>query len=279
MKREERRMVRSGRGALRMAWVAGLGLMMAAAVMAQAPGKIAVEGVTEKLGAQVPLDAKFTDSQGRELTLGQVVTKPTVLALFYSRCAGICPRLLEGVAGVVNRMPLDPGKDYQIISISFDPTDTPQILADKKRNYMALVKKSIQPQDWLFLSGDKADIDKVTDAVGFSYQEDEDMYIHPATLIVLSPKGKVVQYLYGVSYVPSALQMAIQEASKGRTGSKIVGELLSCFSIQPKGSTIVSRVMALSGVAVILSALAFVAFLVLTNPNRKVKHGEARSRT
>ncbi|MGC8723024.1 MAG: SCO family protein [Acidobacteriota bacterium] len=279
MKREERKLVRSGRRALRVAWTAGLGLVMAAAVMAQAPGKITVEGVTEKLGAQVPLDAKFTDSQGREVTLGQVMTKPTVLALFYSRCAGICPRLLEGVAGVVNRMPLDPGKDYQIISISFDPTDTPQILADKKRNYMALVKRPIQPQDWLFLSGDKADIDKVTDAVGFSYQKDQDMYIHPATLIVLSPKGKVVQYLYGVSYVPSALQMAIGDAAKEKTGSRIVGELLSCFSIRPKGSVLVSRVMALSGVAVILSALAFVAFLVFTNPNRKVKHGEARSRT
>lgn len=253
-------------------------LAVSGAVGAQQQAGMKVEGVTEQLGGQLPMDASFTDSQGRKVTLGQVMTKPTVLAFVFFRCGGICPRLLSGVADVVNRMPQEPGKDYQIVCISFDPTDTPEAAAQKKHEYAALLKRPVPDDAWVFLTGDEADIEKVTQAAGFSYQKDGDMYIHPATLLVASPAGKIVQYLYGVTYVPAALQMALGNAGQGKVGGKVLGELLSCFSNQPKGSRIAATVLSITGAVVLVFAGAFIAFLVFTNPKRKANGSEARAR-
>jgi len=246
----------------------------AVSTRAQARKHLTVEGITEHLGGQMPMDATFKDSQGNTVTLGQIIKKPTVLAFFYCRCAGICPRLLSGIADVVNRMPLSPGKDYQIVTISFDPTDTPKMAADKKANYLNLVQKKMPAKDWIFLTGDEANIRKATDAAGFSYQKAGKMYVHPTTLIVLSPKGKITQYLYGVSYVPSALQLAITDAAQGKVGGKIINTLLPCFSTQAKGNKIVTYVMAGTGIAVLLMAAAFISWLVFTDPKRKSRHNE-----
>jgi protein SCO1/2 len=259
-----------------LAWLAA-GMALPLPGMAQEAGKMEVEGVTEKLGGELPMDATFKDQNGKTVTLGEVMTRPTVLAFIFFRCAGICPRLLSGVSDVVNRMPLEPGKDYQIVCISFDPTDQPAEAMRKQREYFALLKKPMPQGAWLFLTGDEENIHKVTDAAGFSYQKDGDMFIHPTTLIVASPHGKIVQYLYGVTYVPSALQMALANAGRDKVGGRVIGALLSCFSNQPKGNAIVSRVLMFTGAAVLLCAGAFVVFLVVTDPKRKAKRMEAKS--
>ncbi len=249
-------------------------LVPAVNTRAQVQKHVTVEGITEHLGGQMPMNATFKDSQGNTVTLAQIVKKPTVLAFFYCRCAGICPRLLAGIADVVNRMPLTPGKDYQVITISFDPTDTPKMAADKKANYFNLLQKKMPSRDWMFLTGDEANIRKVTRAAGFSYQKAGNMYVHPTSLIVLSPKGEITQYLYGVSYVPSALQLAITDAAQGKVGGKIINTLLPCFSTQAKGTKIVTYVMAGTGIAILLMAAAFIGWLIFTDPKRKAAHNE-----
>lgn len=243
----------------------------AAVVRAQEAAPGVEEGVTEHLGATLPMDARFTAQDGREVTLGEVMTKPTLLGFVFFRCQGICPTFLMGVADAVNRLDLTPGKDYQVVCISFDPSDTPAEASRRLAEYSAQVKKPLPPGSWVFLTGREEEIRKVTGAAGFHYQADGDSFIHPVTLVVASPKGRIVQYLYGMTYVPSALQMAVANASKDRVGAPLVQTLLSCFSYQAKGRRVVANVTAAAGAAVVLTAMAFIGYLFFTDPKRKAR--------
>lgn len=192
-------------------------------------------GVTEKLGEQVDLTAAFTDSKGRKVTLAELVDKPTIFAPVYYNCPNVCNFLQTSLADVVPQIKLKVGEDFQVISVSFDERDTPQIAAQKKINYMKAAEGKIPPEDaWLFLSGDRENILKFTDSVGFRFLRRGVDFAHPPVAVMaVSPSGKIVRYLYGTETLPFELTMAAVEASKEQTGLSVKKLVSYCFSYDP----------------------------------------------
>jgi protein SCO1/2 len=248
---------------------AGIALMAQETPPAAPAGQEEV-GIDEKLGAQLPLNVALKDEEGNPITLGQVIDKPTILTLNYFRCAGICTPILNSVADIINKLQEEPGRDYQIVTISFDPTDTPDMALHKKANYLKQLKRPIPPQGWRFFTGEAANTKAVCDAVGFTFKRDKDQYVHPGAIFILSPKGKVTRYMYGTTYLPADVTMALAEAAKGQAEPTINRFLQFCFSYDPAGKRYVFSITRAAGVFVILFAAAFVIFLLV-----KRKRGDA----
>ena len=229
-------------------------------------------GLVEHLGEFIPLDLTFRNENGDTVKLAEIIDKPTVLSLVYFNCPGICSPLLSGVVDVLDRLDLKPGVDYQSLTISFDPTDTPELARAKKRNYFKAFRRGPFPEDaWIWLVGDSANIKKLTDAVGFKYKKEGKDYIHAGLLTVLSPRGKISRYLRGIEYQPFDLKMAILEASQGRTGPTISKLLLYCFSYDPAGKTYVFNFMKVFGTAFLVVLTFFIMFLTYQGRLRKKK--------
>ncbi|MBI5325681.1 MAG: SCO family protein [Ignavibacteriae bacterium] len=147
-------------------------------------------GLDEQLGKKIPLDLKFVNSTGDTLTLGSLIDKPTVIALVYYHCPNICTPLLNGLSETIDKMDMEAGKEYRVITISFDQNENPATANKWKNNYLAGMKKRIPKDSWLFLVGDSTCIRTLTDAVGFYFQKDStNEFIHPSTILVLTPKG------------------------------------------------------------------------------------------
>jgi len=220
----------------------------------------------------VPLDLTFNDENGNPVVLKDLIDKPTVVSLVYFNCPGLCSPLLGGVVDVLDRMDLKPGKDYRAITISFDPTDTPELATAKKQNYFKAFRRGPFPEeDWTWLTGDSATIKKFTDAVGFKYKKEGDTYIHSGVLTVLSGKGKISRYLRGIEFQPFDLKMAITEASQGRTGPTISKLLLYCFSYDPAGKQYVFNFSKVVATGFLVFIVIFFAFLMLQGRVRTKK--------
>jgi protein SCO1/2 len=227
-------------------------------------------GIVEHLGDYAPLDLHFVDEFGDTLLLDELIDKPTVVSLVYLNCPGICSPLLSGVVDVLDRMDLKPGKDYQAITLSFDPSDTPELAADKKRNYFKAFRKGPFPEEeWKWLTGDSISIHQFTDAVGFKYKKEGRDYIHAGALIVLGPDGKISRYLRGIEFQPFDLKMAITEASEGRVGPTISKVLLYCFSYDPEGKKYVFNFTKVGGTLFLFMLAIFVAFLTIKKQTKK----------
>jgi protein SCO1/2 len=236
-------------------------------------------GIIEHLGEYAPLDLSFVDESGDTLYLNEYIEKPTVVSLVYFNCPGICSPLLSGVVDVLDRMDLKPGKDYQAVTISFDPTDTPKLAAEKKKNYFNAFQKGPFPEEeWRWLTGDSLSIEKFTEAVGFKYKKEGRDYVHAGALIVLGPDGKISRYLRGIAFQPFDLKMAITEASEGRVGPTISKVLLYCFSFDPEGKKYVFNFTKVGGTAFLLLLAIFIAFLTIKKQSKKgeseVSNGE-----
>ena len=226
-------------------------------------------GIDEKLGLTVPLDLPFHDDTGREVTLIQVITKPTVVALVFFSCRSTCPMLLGGLSNTLGKLGLDPKKDFTPIAISFDPRDTPQIAAEAKVNYVEAIGKPFPEEAWPFLTGSKESIKDFTDAVGFKFREDRGAFTHPVALIVLSPKGKITRYLYGMSFLPFDLAMALREASEEREGLRMNRVLLYCFSYDPEANKYVFNVLRVVGIVTLIFVVSLFVFLVISTKRSK----------
>jgi protein SCO1/2 len=224
-------------------------------------------GIEEKLGEQVPLDASFFDETGQPVNLKSLINKPTILMLVYYRCPGICSPLMNSVSVVIDKMDMEPGKDYNLISISFDPTETYVTAAPKKFNYFDQMKKKIPADSWRFLTGDSINIARVTNAVGFHFKKQGNDYMHGTTIIALSPEGKVTRYLYGIDFLPLDVKLALTEASEGRTGPGINKLLKICFAYDPASGKYVLSMTRVIGGGMLLAVLVFV--LVLTVKKKK----------
>ncbi len=229
-------------------------------------------GVVEHLGSTIPLDLTFADSHGDSVRLGDIIDKPTVISLVYFNCPGICSPLLGGKVDVMDRMSLTPGKDYEAVTVSFDPSDDPELATAKKKNYFkAFRKKDFPPEHWKWLTGDSASIKKLTDAIGFKYKREGDQFIHAGMLTVVSGKGKISRYLRGIEYQPFDLKMAITEASEGRTGPTVSKVLLYCFSYDPEGKTYTLNFMKVFGTTFLFFLVVFIAFLTYQSKKRTKK--------
>ncbi|MBX3044587.1 MAG: SCO family protein [Candidatus Kapabacteria bacterium] len=231
------------------------------------PVEIGIEH-EKKLGQMLPMDLEFRNSEGDVRKLGDIINKPTVLALVYYHCPGICSPLLTSLGEVIDKADIKPGKDYQVLAISFDPRETYDVAARWKNNYLNAMERAIDKEDWLFMVGDSANVAKITDAVGFRYKSDgKDDFIHSGALIMISPEGKITRYLLGTSYLPFDFKMAIIEASKGIASPPITKLLAYCFSYDPDGKKYVFNFNKVAGTAIFLGVGIF--FVVLLVKGRK----------
>lgn len=229
-------------------------------------------GIIEKLGEFAPLDLTFRDENGDSVILKDLIDKPTVVSLVYFNCPGICSPLLGGVVDVLDRMDLRPGDDYLALTISFDPSDTPELAREKKRNYFKSFRRRSFPEaDWKWLTGDSVAIQKFTDGVGFKYRKEGRDFIHAGALIVLSQDGKISRYLRGIEFQPFDLKMAITEASEGRVGPTISKVLLYCFSYDPAGKKYVLNVTKVVGTIFLILVVIFIALLTIKRQSKKEK--------
>ncbi len=230
-------------------------------------------GIAQRPGEFVPLSLTFRDENGTSLSLRQLVNKPTILALVYYRCTHICTPLLTGLADVLNQLPAEPGKDFSVLTVSFDENDTPEIARQKKKNYLKLLHKPFPEDAWKFLTGDAENIHSLAEAVGFLYKREGEDFEHPVSLIVLSPQGKIIRYLYGVDFLPMDVKLALVEANAGRAGPTISKVLKFCFSYDPKSHKLVFNTLRVSGTATLLLLLSFATFLAFTGKKREVQGG------
>jgi len=228
-----------------------------------APGEV---GIDEKLGATIPLDLMLKDESGNSVTLETLIDKPTILTLNFFRCTGICTPLLNGVAEAINQSEAVPGKDYQVITVSFDERDTPEIALGKRTNYLRQIQKPFPPTAWRFLTGDSATTKALCDAVGFKFKRQGDQFIHAGAIVFLSPTRRVTRYMYGVAFLPADLQMAVNEAARGEVRPTIAKFLNFCFSYDPAGRRYVFSTTRAAATVILLLAGGFLAYLTLKRP-------------
>ncbi len=221
-------------------------------------------GIVENLNETIPGSIRLLNEDGRTVTLTDIIDKPTVISLVYYRCPGICSPLMDGIANVMDRTDLIPGKDYQVLTISFDPRESIDLALKKKMNYMGLVnKKEAIDTGWTFYVSDSANIAQLTQAVGFRYKQTGNDFLHSGTLIFLSPDGKITRYLNGTQFLPFEFKMALLETSRGQTGPTINKVLQYCYSYDPKGQTYVLNITRVAGTLIMILALAVFLYLVL----------------
>ncbi len=237
---------------------------------AQTPPEV---GIVEKLGQTLPLDTELYDQNGNLTTLRTVLKKPAIVTFVYYRCPGICTPLLTELARMVDKVDLQPGVDYQIITISFDHRETPAIALEKQENYLSTVHRSIQPAAWQFFTADSASIRTLTGAAGFYFKPDGKDWVHPTALIVVSPEGKITRYINGIQYLPIDIKMALMDATEGKTGPTVARLLRLCYSYDPESR---SYSFAFARVGLVLT-LAFAGVFVLVFiviPRKKLAKGE-----
>lgn len=239
------------------------------ALFAQGPGTDELEiGVEEKLNNQVPLDAFIFDINGDTVYMRDIIDKPTIINFVYYRCPGICSPLMDGLADVIDKTDLVIGEDYQAITVSFDHREASMLAERKKNNYINLMEKAEQARTgWNFYTADSLNIARLTDATGFRFKPTGNDFIHSATLIIVSPDGKIMRYMNGIYFLPFELKMTILDASEGKTGPTINKVLQYCFSYDPEGQEYVFNITKVAGTLIIFMGL--VIFLILVLGNRK----------
>ena len=227
-------------------------------------------GIVERLGETIPLDLKFMNEKNDTVTLRSMITKPTILSFVYFDCPGLCSPLLDGVADVISKMDMSLGKDFDIITISFNTRDTPEKARIKKLNFVQKIKEKDRAS-WYYLTGELENIQKITEAVGFRYKPTGLDFAHPSTIIMLSPSGKITRYLYGISYLPFDVKMAVVEAQKGLarpTSSKIFDY---CFAYDPQSKGYTLQFTRLLGSFTLIIGLFFVAYLLISSRKKTTK--------
>ncbi len=233
----------------------------------EGPGKTQSLGIDEKLGRFIPLDVAFSAEDGRPVILRELIRKPTILALVYLHCRNVCGILLENLADVLNQLPAEPGADYEVLTVSFDEHETPALTSEKKKLYLQMITRPFPKDAWRFLTGDRENIHRLTEAVGFHFKRVGEDFEHPVTLIILSPGGKIVRYMYGIDILPFDMKMALVEAKEGRIGPAITKVLRFCFSYDPKAKKLVFNVLRVTGGVTLLFA-GSVLYLALKCKNR-----------
>ncbi len=253
---------------------AGAGLAPESGLANETPAELKEVGVDDKRGNQVPLDARFTDEDGKSVALGDVLVKgkPTLLTLNYYECPMLCTLILNGVADGVRGLGFQPGHDFEIVTISINPHDTPALAHDKKANYLKSIEKPIDPKGWHFLVGDEANIKRVADAVGFrfAYDASAKQFSHGSAIFALTPAGIVSRNLYGIEFPPRDLRLALLEAGEGKLGTAMDKLVLYCFHYDPQGrkySLYAMNVMRLAGGITVFAIVALV--LMARRPSRK----------
>jgi len=235
------------------------------------PAPLREIGFDQNIDQRVPLDVTFRDENGRSVQLGEYFgTRPVVMVFAYYDCPMLCTQVINGLSSALNVLSLEPHEDFEIVTVSFNPKDTPATASAKKAVYLERYKRAGTPgikDGWHFLTGDQPSIDRLTKAAGFRYVWDEatKQFAHPTGVIVLTPQGKLARYLFGIEYGPRDLRFALVEASAGKVGTPVDSLLLYCYHYDPmtgRYGLIVMRALRLAGVATVLALASFIVVMI-----------------
>ena len=246
------------------------------------PDILAKVGIDQKLDAQIPLDAVFRDEAGRQVKLAEYFgQRPVILSLVYYECPMLCTQVLNGAVAAFKVLNFTVGEDYDVVTVSFDPKETPAMAAAKKETYLAKYGRPQAAKGWHFLTGEQPAITALAGAVGFRYTFDQStlQYVHSSAIMVLTPQGRVSKYFYGIDYPPRDIRLGLIEASSGKIGTPVDQLLLYCYHYDPhsgKYSMIVMNVLRLAGVATVALMLGFVGLMWIRD-RRKLKNAAAVS--
>lgn len=213
-----------------------LGLRAAAQPAGEQPRALQGISIEQKLDQQIPLSLNFLDSDGRSVRLSDYFQdQPVVLALVYYDCPMLCNLILNGTLRALRAMDMTAGKEFQVVTVSFDPRETPKVADRTRKSYLEKYRRPEAERGWAFLTGSQDQIQSLTHAVGFRYRWDSEtqQFAHAGALIVLTPEGKVSRYLFGVEYSPRDLRLSLVEASENRIGTAVDQILLYCFQYNP----------------------------------------------
>ena len=225
-------------------------------------------GFDQNLDQYVPLDVPFRDESGRTVRLADYFgSRPVVLVFAYYDCPMLCTQVINGLSTALNILSLAPGKDFEIVTVSFNPRDTPATASAKKAVYLERYTRDGAARAWHFLSGDEPSIDRLTKAAGFRYVWDAEtkQFAHPTGIIVLTADGRLSRYLFGIEYGPRDLRYALVEASAGGVGNAVDTLLLYCYHYDPmtgRYGFVVMRAVRIAGAATVLALVSFIIVMV-----------------
>jgi protein SCO1/2 len=231
-------------------------------------------GIEQHLNTQLPLDLKFRDEIGREVKLGDYFGKrPVVLSMVYYECPMLCGEVLNGEASVFSALKFDIGNEFDVVTVSFDPRETPDLARSKKRTFVNRYGRPGAEQGWHFLTGPQESVSALTKAVGFNYAWDRDtqQFAHAAAIMVITPEGKIAQYFYGVEYSPKDVRFGLVQASQHKIGNVVDQILLYCYHYDPrtgKYGAIVSRVTQIGGLVTVVILGGFLIIMFRLEPQR-----------
>jgi len=222
-------------------------------------------GIDQRIGQQLPLDVTFRDETGRSVPLRNYFGKrPVLLTLVYYQCPMLCSEVLNGVVGGLLPLKLNVGLDFDIVTVSFDPRDTPAVATEKRDTYLRRYGRAGADKGWHFLTGETPAIEALTKAVGFRYAWDPTIqqYAHASGIMVLTPDGRLSRYLYGVEYTPKDLRLALVDSSEGKVGNVVDQVMLYCYHYDPatgKYGAVVTHMLRLGGALTLLLLGGFLA--------------------
>jgi protein SCO1/2 len=232
------------------------------------PAPLREIGFDQNIDQPVPLDTTFRDEEGRTVRLADFFgERPVVMVFAYFDCPMLCTQVVHGLTSALGVLSLEPHKDFEILTVSFNPADSPASASAKKTMYLDRYKRAGAAAGWHFLTGDQASIDRLTKAAGFRYAWDADtkQFAHPSGVIVLTPGGRLARYLFGIEYSPRDLRFALVEASSGRVGSRVDALLLYCYHYDPmtgRYGFVIMRLIRLAGAATVLALAAFIIVMI-----------------
>jgi protein SCO1 len=252
------------------------------------PPRLENVGIEQRLDSQIPPDLTFRDETGQRVRLGDYFgKKPLILNLVYYNCTMLCGEALAGLTGAMRLIKFDVGNEFEVVTVSFDPRETPEIAMAKKKDYVKRYGRAGAATGWHFLTGPAESVNALTKAVGFQYQYDPkiNQFAHATAIMVLTPEGRISRYFYGVDFPPKDLRMGLVEASQGKIGNPIDKVLLYCYHYDPatgKYGAVITNILRLAGAAtiLILGGFLFIMFrlerkLPARVPIRYQRGGEA----
>ncbi len=255
-------------------------LLFFAVACSSARGNARLAGVTQHLGSTIPLNITFRDAKGKKVLLKDLVNRPTILDFCYYRCTGICTPLMVELADAMTRSKLKPGYDYNVISVSISPTETPAMAAQKKNMLLMLMNKNVPPNSWRFLTGDSVNIKLLSDAAGFHFIKQHNTYLHKGVLIFVDKNGKICYYLQpgftakgDFSILPSEFEMAVHSTSAGKAVASIAKILQTCFTFRAN-----SRDVLIFGLIFIVSILTILTVLFIIKKTKLPNAAETAKR-
>ena len=228
---------------------------------AEIPTELEGVGVTEHLGATLRLSQySFMDDAGQSVQLSQYFKqgKPVVLALVYYQCPQLCNLILNGLLTAMKDMAWSAGQEFELVAVSINPSETPDLAAQKKKNYLKMYQRPSGEQGFHFLIGEETQVKSLADELGYHYRYDpkEKQYLHTAALFILTPEGKISRYLYGVSFTAKNLRLALTEASRGMVGTVMDRILMFCYHFDPDKNSYTFQMWRVVQVVLSIQALA-----------------------